>query len=339
MTALVKWPSIENFHNIRKATTKYPHILNGNHRVTYRSKVKLHGSNSAIQFLTNDVVAQSRTRTLEGCDNAGFAAWVNEHKDRLNDVACLKGYTIFGEWSGPGVNKGCAIHQIDNRIFAVFAAIDKTSEHNFAAESDDLYFCVEPKDLTGLMRDILDIPGVYVLPWHTKDTVISWNSSTENLKPVVDELNKLVDEVETCDPWVKSVFGKEGVGEGLVYYPVSDEHEGRDNFSNLGFKIKGEKHKIVKAKAPVTIDPATAASITEFVDMVVTEARLDQGVQEACDGEYSNKKIGPFIGWMNSDIHKECKAELEVSNLTWKQVGKPITNKARSWYIMKMEEL
>jgi hypothetical protein len=79
--------------------------------------------------------------------------------------------------------------------------------------------------------------------------------------------------------------------------------------------------------------------VAEFVDLVVTGPRLEQGVQEACGGEYDNKKIGPFIGWVSKDVNKECQDELEASGLTWKQVSKHVTTKARTWYIAQMEKL
>jgi hypothetical protein len=36
----------------------------------------------------------------------------------------------------------------------------------------------------------------------------------------VDEMNKLVEAVDTEDPWVKETFGVTGTGEGVVWYPV-----------------------------------------------------------------------------------------------------------------------
>lgn len=338
MTALVKWPKITSFHNVRKAVKDYPHIVNGNHKVTYRGKIKLHGTNAAIQLLGNDVVAQSRTVVLKrGHDNAGFAAWVEKHKKAMIEATShLKGMTIFGEWCGPGINKGCSIHMIEKKSFVIFAIIQRTSEDMGEKKND---FLAHPNVIETLLAKFLrTIPNTYVLPWYTEEVVVDWNKSADDLAPVVESFNKVVLEVEACDPWVKATFGQEGTGEGLVYFPISVEHLGRDMFSALAFKAKGEKHKVVKAKAPVVIDAATAASITEFVDMVVTEARLDQGVQEACKGQYERKKIGPFIGWVIKDVSKECQNELEASGLNWKQVAKTVTDRAREWYINKIDK-
>jgi hypothetical protein len=36
----------------------------------------------------------------------------------------------------------------------------------------------------------------------------------------VDEMNRLVEAVDTEDPWVRETFGVTGTGEGVVWYPV-----------------------------------------------------------------------------------------------------------------------
>jgi hypothetical protein len=63
-------------------------------------------------------------------------------------------------------------------------------------------------------------------------------------------------------------------------------------------------------------------------------ARLEQGAGKVCTGalSYDLKNLGKFIQWIAADVQKETKDELEASNLTWKQVEKAITAKARDWY-------
>lgn len=331
MVDLIKWPSIESFYHIRRAVTKYPHILAGNSTVIYRGKIKLDGTNAAIQLLGDDVVAQSRKTILsETHDNAGFAAWVNLNKDKIIKAkGTLKNITIFGEWCGPGIGKGCAINLIDRKIFAIFAIVKTLSP-----SSKECDFISEPDKIIEILKNILiEIPDVYILPWYNKYVAIDWTKSNEELQSTIDYINSQIKIVEDCDPWVKKIFDKEGVGEGVVYYPRSSEHLSKDMFSTLAFKAKGEKHQTVKTKEPVVIDASTASSIQQFVDMCVTEARLEQGVREACDGEYEFNKIGKFIGWVSSDVNKECQTELESSGLGWKQVSKSVGTKARSWYM------
>ena len=73
-----------------------------------------------------------------------------------------------------------------------------------------------------------------------------------------------------------------------------------------------------------------------FVDLVVTPARLEQGVSEACGGEYQLKRMGEFIRWVSADVQKETKAELDAAGLTWKQVQKAVASHAREWLKSKV---
>ena len=57
------------------------------------------------------------------------------------------------------------------------------------------------------------------------------------------------------------------------------------------------------------------------------------------DDGFDIRKVGPFIGAMNKDVSKESKAELEESELEWKQVSTRLTNRVRSWYIEQIGKL
>jgi len=155
-----------------------------------------------------------------------------------------------------------------------------------------------------------------------------------------------VKEVEAQDPWVKDEFSAEGIGEGVVYYPISfqgdywqtlDKHQ----MSTFSFKAKGAEHKVTKTKEAVQIDPEVAASIDGFVTMVVTPARLEQGAREVAGGEldFHQRHIGAFLKWMGQDVKKETADELEASGLTWDQVSRPVSTEARTWYLQKFEEI
>lgn len=344
----IKWPSIESFHNVRKNIVKYPNICKGNFRVTYRGKIKLHGTNACVQITdTSDVIAQSRTSLLmDGNDNAGFAVWVRENEQRwrnidwglvrglergmrhsIEEFINLKAICFFGEWCGKGIQKGTAINNIDKKILALFSVIIVT-------EDEHQIFISDPFSIKALLPDV---PNVYVLPFLDDDITVDFSKSAEELSDIVDTINRKVDDVERCDPWVKKTFGIDGIGEGIVYYPVSAEHVGKDSFGNLSFKAKGEQHKVVKQKSPVQVDPEMVASVDEFSDMVLTEARLEQGVVDGCGGICETQKIGLFVGWISKDVNKECQSELEASGLTWKEVSKSVSSKARTWYMRKIK--
>lgn len=339
---VVKWTEIEAFHNIRKCLSVYPELLGSNNTVTYRGKVKLHGTNAAIQVHKDGtVVAQSRTAILTPTsDNAGFAKWVDSNKDawaarKISLANNEQALIIFGEWCGPGIQKGVAVNNIPNKVFAVFAVqiveIDDTEET----------LIVNPRDVEDIVCNINPkIPNVHVLPWHGSEVKVEWLTSAETLQKTADAINELVMAVEKCDPWIKETFGVEGLGEGIVYYPIS--HPGRKAFGDLCFKAKGEKHKVVNAKAPAQVDPEKAANSEAFAALVLTDARLEQGVRAvSVDGEFTFdiKNVGKFIGWVGKDVEKETKAELEASGLEWKQVAKTIGDRARVWYLDKAKAL
>ena len=345
--SLIAWTEIEGFHNIRKFTKAYPENLQGQSVVTYRGKVKLHGTNAGIQRVNGVITAQSRTNIITPeNDNAGFARWVKSTEadwekatksaSMFDDMVYHANLIFFGEWIGPGIQKGVAVSEIPKKCFAVFAARVLDKDGN---PSDEMI--VNPNVLTAYVKDI---PDTYVLPWYGETIDVNWEESAETLGLAVNTINQWVEAVETNDPWVEETFNVKGTGEGLVFYPISNEHFGYANFANLVFKAKGEKHKNIKSAAPAQVDASAAASVNQFVDMVLTEARLEQGavaVSGSWGGGYSVdiKLVGKFIAWVISDVEKETQDELAASNLTWKQVSKPVGDKARAWYLAKAKQL
>jgi len=139
---------------------------------------------------------------------------------------------------------------------------------------------------------------------------------------------------------VKANFGVSGPGEGIVWYPLNLANEaGRisvGTYSRFVFKAKGDKHLVVKQKAPIQVKVEAPSGVAQFVDMFVTTNRLEQGVREGCGDKYEKKLIGGFVNWMVKDVEKESKAELTASGLTWKQVEAPVKDKSRTWYLSKV---
>lgn len=325
--SIIHWSEIEGFHNVRKHLVAFPETIN------YRAKVKLHGTNAAIQcHKDGTVIPQSRTTELsDKNDNMGFAKWVFTHKDKWNLKNDL---VIFGEWCGKGIMKEVAISAIPQKIFAVFAA---------RSLSDPEKLIIEPEEL---QKVVAGIPDTYVLPWWAPKgtteyaTFIRFNKTDEELKSKADELNLHVLEVEENDPWVDATFGVKGIGEGLVFYPISSNHLGVTNFSTFAFKAKGEKHRVTKAASPIQIKVEVIEGINQFLDTFVTEPRLEQGLNTvAPDGILSNKLIGSFIKWVTEDVEKESKDELAVSGLDWKQLQKPVSDKARTWFLNRLKNI
>jgi hypothetical protein len=299
----VTWGSIELLHNCVRTLEHLATLGQPLPTLRYRAKVKLHGSNCAVQVTEDGLVAQSRTQLLTpSADYKGFAAWAHAHTSAF---ALPIGSIVFGEWCGPGVEKGMAISRVETKQFVVFAI-----------QQGDA-FVVEPEQIRAL------VPELLVLPWEGEPITIDFGSR-ESLERAAEELNRRVAEVEREDPWVKRQFGISGLGEGLVLYP--------EPFANsLMFKAKGEKHRTAGTKTAVAVDATVVASVNDFVALMVTEARLQQGLT-ACGGTRDPKQTGAFLAWIAADVQKESVAELEASGLTWAQVDKALQTAARAWF-------
>ena len=321
----VNWPDITSLFNVNK----YLQDNNEARPIHYRSKIKLDGTNAAIQiFPDGTLICQSREEILSPeKDNAGFARWVEENKEYFQSIKVQEPIIIFGEWCGQGIQKRCSISKIDKKIFAVFVI------------QYDQEFDINPETI----RDVLpEHKQVYVIDFHN-EMILNYENR-ELLTHQAEKLAKLIEEIEQCDPWVQSVFGIEGLGEGLVFYPVNESKIvdskiliDRSFYKDFVFKAKGAKHAVVKTKTPVQIDPEVAASIDEFVDLFVTENRLEQIAGKT--GDIDVKKTGQFLQAFNNDVIKESQAELEVSKLTWKDVSSAVSTKARNWYLEQTRKI
>jgi hypothetical protein len=230
--------------------------------------------------------------------------------------------TVFGEWCGPGVEPGMAVSNLPNKIFAVFGLMITQQKDNHT------YMLYTPE---AIRIKVSDIPNVYILPWSDDKPVDVDFNNQDSIDGAVRVLNTLVSQVEGEDPWIKSQFGISGLGEGLVFYPYNTVLH-HLSIEQVLFKAKGEKHRTVKAKASVQSKPVIASGVDDFVSMVLTEARLLQGVRETSDGTVDMKNMSKFLAWVQADVKKETLAEQEAAGLTWEQVAKPLQAKAREWF-------
>ncbi len=321
------WPSIELLYNLRRSLE----LVGEAPKITYRAKIKLDGSNGGVQIFTDGTVAvQSRSQIISPeNDNLGFANWVNQNLNYFANLASAEHATIFGEWCGKGIQQRTAVSECDRKIFAVFA-VQFGGDYGKLAKLE-----VCPDRIAAFLPKH---PDIFVLPFYGESIVLDFGDRTQ-LESAVEILNQAVNTVETVDPWVKETFGIEGIGEGLVLFPESNELAERLSYAELLFKAKGEKHQAVKTKQPVQIDPEIAKSIDDFVNLFVTPARLEQAVTEVGCGEFDMDKIGAFLKWFNADVEKESVAELEVAQLTWKDVNKAVMNAAKKWYQDKSKSL
>ena len=333
MTQHVSWPEIENFHNLRRSLEKYPNLLGDDKKVTYRAKVKVHGTNAGVRIDPDGTVtALSRSAVITPrADNLGFAKWVSEHEQSFSRLARNFTIVVFGEWCGPGIQKGVAVCGIPKKSFAVFGA--RIPEINGIA--------TDPTYLSALVEGLQD---TRVLPWYEggKTYTVDWLTSGDALQATLDVINDDVHAVEREDPWVSRTWGVKGVGEGLVFYP-----QGRGDsykiFGDLVFKAKGEKHNTVAKTRPAQKEATTVEGLADFVDLVVTEARLEQGsshvMLHGSGVPFDVRDMGEFLRWIHADLVKETAAELAASKLEPKEAYKACTNQARAWYMNQSRKL
>lgn len=273
------------------------------------------------------------SNVIEICDGNKYK---EPYKRRRYNITVKDNHNFFANHvlvsnCGTGIQKRTAISSIDRKIMAVFAI-----QYGDGTDGLPVEFEVEPENIRKLLPEHRDI---FVLPWYGPELTLNFNNK-ESLQPNVDIINSLVEEVERCDPWVKVTFGLEGLGEGIVSYPLnpSGGKVSRDYWTGFAFKAKGEKHKVVNTKKPAQLEPEFVSNIDDFVKLFVTEARLEQGVM-ATGGKYEMSQMGEFLKWFGQDVKKESVAELEKAGLEWKQVSNFIVTAARNWYKEKAAKI
>ncbi len=322
----IAWASIELLHNVvRMLTLLHEEAGRPFPVVRYRAKVKLHGSNCAVLVGEHDIATQSRTTMLTPrSDYKGFSAWVHEHAAYFRGLR--PGLVVFGEWCGPGVEQGMAVSQAPRKLFAVFAI------------RDGARIIHEPDEIAALLAaSPAPRPAdLHVLPWEGEPFTLDFGARAQ-LEGGAAALNQRVAEVEREDPWVRRTFQVSGLGEGLVLYPIAVDDGPApvdpEGLAALMFKAKGDKHRTAATKQAVQVDTSVVASVDEFVALMVSEPRLQQGLATVCDGVASPQATGKFLTWLAADVRKESAAELAAAGLQWSQVDKAVQARARAWYL------
>jgi hypothetical protein len=328
MTAILrKFPSIDQYKNvitnIRQYCKKHDKPIP---TLRFEGTIKLHGTNGGIGYdaTTDEIWAQSRERIITPYDdNAAFAKYVEANKDALK--AYLRAHTdetglayLFGEWAGPNVQKGVAISQIPAKSFFAFELLTIHRE-------DDGTEHVHYGDLMLGGNNLSHIPDTYRIgsfQTHHMDIDFSRPQDFQN------ELVRLTDLVEENCP-VAAEFGQSGIGEGIVWH---------NRETGLRFKVKGEKHSVSKVS---TVKPISEAdlerikTIGNFVDVVVTDNRLEQGLSKLTElgKPHDITSTGDFIKWVVGDVLKEEMDLIIASMLDKKELNPAMSNKAKNFYM------
>lgn len=324
-----KFGSIEQFKNVVKNVKDY---CNKNEKplpiLEFKGSTKVHGTNCAVVFNKNGGYhAQSRERILSlTSDNMGFAMFVErviEDLRKTYDAVVAKTGTtrdvvIFGEWAGPGVQSGVGISMIPNKKMFVFNITLCDGEDRIELTQDEI-------------KEVLfrteDIKTVY--DYKTWTVQIDFSKPHEIQNYLVEETLKVEEE---CP--IAKEFGFSGIGEGVVYW----NHE-----LNLKMKIKGEKHsssKVKTVKQIAAVDIERMNSAQEFVESVITENRLNQGITKLGEMglEVDIKNTGVFIKWIVADALKEEHDVIVASSFEIKELTPKMSVIAKNFYFEYMDK-
>ena len=327
MKKFVSFTKIGQYRNIIRNVCHVPEgeVSAVHPTLTFEGSCKIHGSNAGICYTPEDGIwYQSRKNIITPeKDNAGFAFFASQREVfwyKIFDYLHKPGYiiSIFGEWAGIGIQKNVAVAELSKR-FVVFAI-------KYTGIEDEADHWYQKPDF---MNEEIDVYNIFDFPTYTLD--IDFNHP--ELAQI--EMVKLVEEVEKECPFAKH-FGVFGTGEGLVWSSY-DENGHREHI----FKTKGEKHSASKVKALAEVDVEKVNSINEFVAYVLTENRLKQGVEQVFTSAGETPRIqmmGDFLKWINRDIIAEESDTLGENGLEPKDVGKPLSVKARQWFMIYLDK-
>ncbi len=317
-------------------------------KIMYVGTVKLHGTNGSVVKHEDGTISFHSKNNLLGyivneeftllSDNAEFAqsmyrridslsAIISDLEERLTKENNLRyPLKISGEWCG-GIQKGVGISFLDKRSWFIFGI--KSGETNQEHKTgwlalDYLDGLTTITDRESGIYSITDFPVKTLMidfqnPEYSQNKLVEFTESAENCCPVSEVLD------------LKDGEGNpQRLGEGYVWTPLNNKYcWDSGNF----FKTKGKKHSVSKVKSVASVCPEKLESIQKFVEYAATDNRLEQGIQEV---GLDQKLIGQYIGWVNRDINKEEADTLEASNLSMKDVGKKISDKARAFYLDKL---
>lgn len=291
--------------------------------LTFAGTTKIHGTNAGVSFDGKELWAQKRGGICAvDHDNAGFAFFVESHKDAfLKLFDCFKVtpgdiITIYGEWCGGNIQGGVALSQLKEKIFVIFdVKITPTTEEDSGWIPDCFW-----KELSDNDDRIYNI---YQFGY--------WNIAIDFKKPelIQNDLIVMTEEVERECP-VGKFFGISGIGEGIVWKYSNPE------MGTVRFKVKGEKHSSSKVSKLAAVDMEQLESIDKFADYAVTNNRLNQGIEQVFTSNSLKpdiRKMGDFLQWLMRDIIKEESDVMVESGLEPKSVAKACSNKAKMWFM------
>lgn len=348
MKKMIKFPSIEQFRTVVSNVNRRYNFIGLDESgeaiydtslpkpvLTFKGTVKLHGTNAGVSYNSKGGLwAQSRENIITPeKDNAGFAFFVESHKDIFNGLMLhiaekedinrnYNTITIYGEWAGGNIQKGVGISNLPKSFFIFGVKITPHTETEEELKANPAYW-VDSSYLRAPEVNIYNIED-----YSTYSIDIDFNMP----QLIQNELSELTIAVEEECPVAKA-FGFSGIGEGIVW---SCELNGVVH----RFKVKGERHSSSKVKTLAAVDVEKLNSIKEFVEYSVTESRVNQAIENVFTNQelLDIKKVGDVIRWVINDVIKEEMDTMVENNIEPKEINKYISAKTREVFFEKLNQ-
>jgi len=309
--------------------------------LTLTGTVKLNGVHADIligppPYHAISLHSRNRLLTLE-TDLNGFCAWGNTHAADI--LSLRKAYIarfcalnptisraeiegkevlIAGEWIGRGVQKhgGLGIAKVPLTFVIISARINGAwvCDSEFAgAEFEREEARIFHVSRGGMWKERVELA---------------------DLEAAETKLSEIAEQVAQKCPFAAS-FGIEGVGEGVVWKVDHDP-----NNTNLWLKTKG------KAWAPKPVAPKETqgkdvidAEEVAFAKKVAHQRRMEQGLEWLAEMGLDVKEKGnakEFAGWVEGDVIKEERGEMERLGLKERAVMRKVKSIAFVWYMAEV---
>ena len=278
---------------------------------------KNHGTQASIVFHkdgTKTYQSKERVLSLES-DNARFMALMStKNTDFLIEGIDFKeNISVFGEWCGGSIQKTVALNQLPN-LFVVFGIkvdgewIEKSIENK---PESGIY------DIRNFKKWEIDID--FNDPQQVQNQLVDWTLEVEDRSPFAIAIG--IDET------------KGSIGEGIVFSTPDKKYI---------FKVKGELHANgSKVHKLASVDLEIVNSANEFVNLVLTASRLEQGISYLRENnhELSKKSTPIYLDWIKRDIIKEETDTLTKNGLDINTVVSKITTKAREYFFNALNDI
>jgi hypothetical protein len=337
----LKFPSLEQFADVYARET----YGDKRRKVALRAKIKLHGTCMGIRISQDGVVtAQAKNVILsEESDQNNFHRWAAPQFGAWAGARGEESVTFYGEWAGPGVNKGDAIQKTGKKRYYIFAVGIGEAPHFRADDRADGLLTAKwmitcPKAIEAMLPEGINEDEVVVLPYEGIPYEFNF-ASKDDVDYVLNDLNAAVDRVAVEDPFVARNFGIQHPGEGYVLVPHATKVGDLtlEQYARLTFKAKTEKHRVKKQAKSATARDPLPESVGDFIDTYCTPARMRQALDEVSEGRVDVRKLGDIIRWMTADVEKEGQRDIAALTVPFDRVKPEIATATRAWVMAQRQ--